>query len=56
MAPVRLVMRPQVKGLANLEPVELAPGQEVELEDVVRRPDAAYSRVGLVEKQGAAGH
>jgi transcription-repair coupling factor (superfamily II helicase) len=53
VAPVRSVLQPQVKGLADLEPVELEPGQEVELEDVVRRlVDAAYSRVDLVEKRG----
>ncbi len=53
VAPVRSVLQPQVKGLADLAPVELAPGQEVELEDVVRRlAGAAYSRVDLVEKRG----
>jgi transcription-repair coupling factor (superfamily II helicase) len=53
VAPVRSVLQPQVKGLADLEPVELAPGQEIELEDVVRRlAGAAYSRVDLVEKRG----
>ncbi|MEO7351237.1 MAG: transcription-repair coupling factor [Marmoricola sp.] len=53
VAPVRSVLQPQVKGLADLEPVELQPGQEVELEDVVRRlAGAAYSRVDLVEKRG----
>jgi len=53
VAPVRSVLQPQVKGLADLEPVELAAGQEVELEDVVRRlAGAAYSRVDLVEKRG----
>ena len=53
VAPVRSVLQPQVKGLADLAPVELAPGQEVELEDVVRRlVGAAYSRVDLVEKRG----
>lgn len=53
VAPVRSVLQPQVKGLADLEPVELAQGQEVELEDVVRRlVGAAYSRVDLVEKRG----
>ncbi len=53
VAPVRSVLQPQVKGLADLEPVELVPGQEVELEDVVRRlVGAAYSRVDLVEKRG----
>ena len=53
VAPVRSVLQPQVKGLADLAPVELAPGDEVELEDVVRRlAGAAYSRVDLVEKRG----
>ena len=53
VAPVRSVLQPQVKGLADLEPVELVSGQEVELEDIVRRlVGAAYSRVDLVEKRG----
>ena len=53
VAPVRSVLQPQVKGLADLEPVELAPGQEIALEDVVGRlVGAAYSRVDLVEKRG----
>ena len=53
VAPVRSVLQPQVKGLADLEPVELAVGDEADLEDVVRRlAGAAYSRVDLVEKRG----
>jgi len=53
VAPVRSVLQPQVKGLGDLEPVELAPGDEAPLEDVVRRlADAAYTRVDLVEKRG----
>ncbi len=53
VAPIRSVLQPQVKGLADLEPVELVPGQEVELDDVVERLSAAaYSRVDLVEKRG----
>jgi transcription-repair coupling factor (superfamily II helicase) len=53
VAPVRSVLQPQVKGLADLEPVELAVGQEADLDDVVRRLSAAaYSRVDLVEKRG----
>src|SRR5690349_25005430 len=53
VAPVRSVLQPQVKGLADLEPVELVPGDEVDLDDVVRRlAGAAYSRVDLVEKRG----
>src|SRR3954452_7148084 len=53
VAPVRSVLQPQVKGLGDLEPVELAPGDTAALEDVVRRLSAAaYSRVDLVEKRG----
>ncbi len=53
VAPVRSVLQPQVRGLADLEPVELAVGQEHELDDVVRRlAAAAYHRVDLVEKRG----
>ncbi|MFC6345551.1 transcription-repair coupling factor, partial [Nocardioides hankookensis] len=53
VAPVRSVLQPQVKGLADLEPVELVAGDSAPLEDVVRRlAAAAYSRVDLVEKRG----
>lgn len=53
VAPVRSVLQPQVQGLADLEPVELAPGDTAPLEDVVRRlSGAAYTRVDLVEKRG----
>ncbi len=53
VAPVRSVLQPQVKGLGDLTPVELAPGTEAELDDVVRRlVEAAYTRVDLVEKRG----
>ncbi|MGH3445114.1 MAG: transcription-repair coupling factor, partial [Nocardioidaceae bacterium] len=53
VAPVRSILQPQVKGLADLEPVELTVGDQVELEDVVRRlTGAAYHRVDLVEKRG----
>jgi transcription-repair coupling factor (superfamily II helicase) len=53
VAPVRSVLQPQVKGLADLEPVELVTGQEVELDDLVRGlVGAAYTRVDLVEKRG----
>jgi transcription-repair coupling factor (superfamily II helicase) len=53
VASVRSVLQPQVKGLADLEPVELAVGDEVELDDVVRRlAAAAYHRVDLVERRG----
>ncbi|MEY9963048.1 transcription-repair coupling factor (superfamily II helicase) [Streptacidiphilus sp. MAP12-16] len=53
VAPVRSVLQPQVKGLAELEPVSLRVRQEVDLEDLVRRlAAAAYQRVELVEKRG----
>ncbi|MDN5856269.1 MAG: transcription-repair coupling factor, partial [Actinomycetia bacterium] len=53
VAPVRSVLQPQVKGLADLEPVVLRPDDEADLEDVTRRlAAAAYHRVDLVEKRG----
>lgn len=53
VAPVRSILQPQVKGLGDLRPVELVPGESAPLDDVVRRlADAAYSRVDLVEKRG----
>ena len=53
VAPVRTLLQPQVTGLADLEPVELVPGETRSLDDVVRGlADAAYTRVDLVEKRG----
>jgi len=53
VAPVRSVLQPQVKGLADLTPVELHKGDEIELDQVVRDlADAAYARVDLVERRG----
>ncbi|GAA4436436.1 transcription-repair coupling factor [Phytohabitans houttuyneae] len=53
VAPVRSVLQPMLKGLGDLEPVELRPGAEAALEDVARRlTDMAYSRVDLVTKRG----
>jgi len=53
VAPVRSVLQPQVKGLADLEPVALRQGDDVDLEDVVRRLSAAaYHRVDMVERRG----
>src|SRR4051794_22850816 len=53
VAPVRSILQPQVGGLGDLEPVELEPGQNADLDDVTRRlADAAYTRVDLVEKRG----
>ncbi|MET9614280.1 transcription-repair coupling factor [Kitasatospora indigofera] len=53
VAPVRSVLQPQVKGLAELEPVALLRGQSHDLDAVARGlAAAAYSRVELVEKRG----
>jgi transcription-repair coupling factor (superfamily II helicase) len=53
VAPVRSVLQPVAAGLGDLEPVVLRAGDEVPLEDAVRRlAAAAYARVDLVEKRG----
>ncbi|MBO0867539.1 MAG: transcription-repair coupling factor, partial [Micromonosporaceae bacterium] len=53
VAPVRSVLQPQLSGLGDLEPVELAPGASADLEQVARRlAGLAYARVDLVEKRG----
>ncbi|MEV6299426.1 transcription-repair coupling factor [Actinoplanes sp. NPDC051861] len=53
VAPVRSLLQPQLKGLGDLEPVELVSGREAELEGVARRlSDMAYARVDLVTKRG----
>jgi transcription-repair coupling factor (superfamily II helicase) len=53
VAPVRSVLQPQVRGLADIEPVELRVGRSADLDDVVRRlAAAAYTRVDLVERRG----
>ena len=53
VAPVRSVLQPQVKGLADLTPVELHKGDDIELDQVVGElAGAAYSRVDLVERRG----
>ncbi|MEJ7708213.1 MAG: hypothetical protein WKF82_13670 [Nocardioidaceae bacterium] len=53
VTPVRSVLQPQVKELADLEPFALREGDEVELDYLVRRlADAAYHRVDMVERRG----
>ncbi|BCY05697.1 transcription-repair coupling factor [Actinoplanes sp. L3-i22] len=53
VAPVRSLLQPQLKGLGDLEPVELVTGREAELEETARRlSDMAYARVDLVTKRG----
>ncbi|MCL2543995.1 MAG: transcription-repair coupling factor [Nocardioidaceae bacterium] len=53
VAPVRSLLQPQVKGLGDLTPVELATGATAEIDEVVEGlVGAAYTRVDLVEKRG----
>jgi transcription-repair coupling factor (superfamily II helicase) len=53
VAPVRAVLQPLVRGLGDLEPVVLRPGDEVDLDEVATRlVDAGYARVDLVDKRG----
>ncbi len=53
VAPVRSLLQPQVKGLADLAPVSIATGDEHGLERLVRDlAAAAYVRVDLVERRG----
>ncbi len=53
VAPVRSVLQPQLAGLGDLEPIELAAGDSADLEETARRlSDLAYTRVDLVEKRG----
>jgi transcription-repair coupling factor (superfamily II helicase) len=53
VAPVRSILQPQVRGLADMAPVELAVGEEHGLDRLVEAlADAAYVRVDLVERRG----
>jgi transcription-repair coupling factor (superfamily II helicase) len=53
VAPVRSVLQPQVKGLADLRPVRLVAGAEVDPADLAAQlVGAAYVRVDLVERRG----
>ena len=53
VAPVRSVLQPQVKGLAEMAPVRIAVGEEYPLEELLRDlSGAAYNRVDLVERRG----
>ncbi|MBA8794580.1 transcription-repair coupling factor (superfamily II helicase) [Friedmanniella endophytica] len=53
VAPIRSVLQPQVKGLADLTPVRLAVGEEFALDDLAAAlVGAAYVRVDLVERRG----
>jgi transcription-repair coupling factor (superfamily II helicase) len=53
VAPVRAILQPQLKGLGDLEPLELKAGDTLELTEAVQRlVDIAYARVDLVTKRG----
>jgi len=53
VAPVRSLLQPQVKGLADLTPVTIRVGEDHDLEDLTRDlVGAAYTRVDLVERRG----
>ena len=53
VVPVRALLAPVIAGLGELEPVQLAPGLTVGLEETARRLEAAaYTRVDMVESRG----
>ncbi|OYO10374.1 transcription-repair coupling factor [Enemella evansiae] len=53
VAPVRAVLQPQVKGLAELTPVRIVAGEDFDLGDLATAlVGAAYHRVDLVERRG----
>lgn len=53
VAPIRSVLQPQVKGLADMAPVRIAVGEEYPLSTLLADlSGAAYTRVDLVERRG----
>ncbi|MGH8877471.1 MAG: transcription-repair coupling factor, partial [Stackebrandtia sp.] len=53
VAPVRSLLQPQLKGLGELEPVQLTVGGTVDLTELAHElTELAYTRVDLVEKRG----
>ncbi len=53
VAPIRAVLQPVVRGLGDLEPVAVRQGDEVAMDELVRRlAGAAYTRTDLVDKRG----
>ncbi len=53
VAPIRAVLQPVVKGLGDLEPVAVAIGDDIAMDEIVRRLSAAaYTRTDLVDKRG----
>ena len=53
VAPVRSVLQPQVRGLAQMAPVDIRVGRTYELGQLLADlVDAAYNRVDMVERRG----
>jgi len=53
VAPIRSVLQPQVKGLADLTPVTIRVGEDHDLMELAERlVQAAYTRVDLVQRRG----
>ncbi len=53
VAPIRSVLQPQVKGLAELKPVQLRRGEDFDIADLAQAlVGAAYVRVDMVERRG----
>ncbi|MCI4011437.1 transcription-repair coupling factor [Brevibacterium sp. ZH18] len=53
IAPVRAFLQPLVKGLGEIEPVEVAIGDECEIDGLAQRlTELAYSRVDMVSRRG----
>jgi transcription-repair coupling factor (superfamily II helicase) len=53
VAPIRAVLQPVVTGLGDLEPVAVRQGDEIAMDDLVRRlAGTAYTRTDLVDKRG----
>ncbi|MDI1460390.1 transcription-repair coupling factor [Catellatospora sp. KI3] len=53
VAPVRSALQPQLKGLGDLNPIDLRPGDSAPLDELTHTlHDLAYARVDLVTKRG----
>ena len=53
LVPVRALLQPVIRGLGDVEPVQLRAGDEIGLDDVVDRLVAVgYTRVDMVERRG----
>ncbi|MFP7706606.1 transcription-repair coupling factor [Trueperella sp. LYQ141] len=53
IVPIRAFLQPIASGLGDIEPVRIRRGDELDLEDLIRRLTAlAYTRVDMVESRG----